>query len=383
MKKALLIATFAVISAVGSMALAQDASSNPAYSNGTEWLANPTANPDSEATTPDEMKVYEETLPTNIAGETLSFKMIPIKGGEFTMGSDSGEKDEAPAFKTTVESFWMEEHEVTWQEYSLFALIYLANARKSGAVKSESERDQIADALAAPTAPYSIGTISYDKSNKEGYPASGMTRFAAQMYCKWLTATTGRYYRLPTEIEWEYACRCGTDTAYEFGDDASDLDEYAWYLDNCIDGYNKVMGKKPNSWGLYDMYGNVSEWVMDQYDKKAYKDFADGKVTKPASAPFVTPKKALSVYKMFDEVCRGGSCAHEAKDCRSAKRIVSDKTWKEHDPQFPQSIWWMTDAPYVGFRVVRPLVAPSAEDAQLFEPDPAVWAKYKELNPRQ
>ena len=378
MKKCMMIAAFVAFAAFSAVGFAQDLTSNPSYSNGTEWLANPVENADAEAASEADMKPYEETLQTNVDGETLKFKMIPIKGGEFTMGSDSGEKDEGPAFKTTVAPFWMEEHEVTWQEFSLFALLYLANAHKSGAVKSTSERDELADALAAPTAPYSIGTISYDKSNKEGYPASGMTRFAAQMYCKWLTATTGRYYRLPTEIEWEYACRCGTDTAYEFGDDEAQLDDYAWYLGNSPDGYNKVMTKKPNSWGLFDMHGNVCEWVMDQYDKKAYKDFASGKI----ETPFVTPKKPLSVYAMFNEVSRGGSCAHEAADCRSAKRIVSDKRWKEHDPQFPQSIWWMTEAPYVGFRVVRPLAVPSAEEAKLFEPDPAVWAKYKELNPR-
>ena len=303
--------------------------------------------------------------------------MVPIKGGSVTIGSDSGEADEAPTFEATVAPFWMEEHEVTWQEYSLFALLYLAQAHRDNSVKM-GERDEVADALAAPTAPYSIGVISYDKSNQEGYPASGMTRYAAQMYCKWLTAMTGRYYRLPTEIEWEYACRCGTTTAFEFGDDEADLDEYAWYPGNSPDGYSKVMTKKPNSWGLYDMHGNVCEWVMDQYEKKSYSKFAKGDV----DTPFVTPKKPLSVYKMFEEISRGGSCAHEAKDCRSAKRIVSDKTWKEHDPQFPQSIWWMTEAPYVGFRVIRPLTPPTPEEAKLFEPDPAVWAKYKELNPR-
>ena len=377
MKKGMLIAAIAVAVACGTTCFAQDLSSNPAYKVGTDWLADPVANPDAEAATEDDMKPYEESLQTN-TGDTLKFKMIPIKGGEFTMGSKSGEKDEAPTFKATVEPFWMEEHEVTWQEYSLFALLYLANAHKSGAVKPENERSEIADALAAPTAPYSIGVSSYDKSNKEGYPASGMTRYAAQMYCKWLTATTGRYYRLPTEIEWEYACRCGTDSAYSFGDDDSEIDDYAWYLGNSPDGYSKVMTKKPNQWGLYDMHGNVCEWVMDQYDKKAYKDFADGKI----DTPFVTPKKPLSVYGMFNEISRGGSCAHESKDCRSAKRIVSDKSWKEHDPQFPQSIWWMTEAPYVGFRVIRPLNPPTADEAKLFEPDPAVWAKYKELNPR-
>ena len=377
MKRAMLIAAIILSFACGTNCFAQDLSSNPAYKNGVDWLSNPVTNPDAEATTEDAMKPYEESLQTN-TGETLLFKMVPVKGGEFTMGSDSGEKDESPAFKTTVAPFWMEEHEVTWQEYSLFALLYLANAHKSGAVKPANERSEIADALAAPTAPYSIGVISYDKSNKEGFPASGMTRYAAQMYCKWLTATTGRYYRLPTEIEWEYACRCGTDTDYSFGSDAADIDDYAWHLGNSPDGYSKVMTKKPNQWGLYDMHGNVCEWVMDQYDKKAYKDFENGKI----KTPFVTPKKPLSVFSMFGEVSRGGSCAHEAKDCRSSKRIVSDKSWKEHDPQFPQSIWWMTEAPYVGFRVVRPLTPPTPDEAKLFEPDPAVWAKYKELNPR-
>ena len=377
MIKRITFAAFVGAALLGAAAFAQDLSDNPAYKNASDWLAEPVANADAEAATEADMRPYEEVIQSNVAGETVAIKMIPIKGGEFTMGSDSGEKDEAPAFKTTVEPFWMEEHEVTWGEYSLFALLYLAKAHDAGTVE-KTDRSELADALAAPTPPYSISTISYDKSSEANYPASGLTRYAAQMYCKWLTAMTGRYYRLPTEIEWEYACRCGTDTAFEFGDDEAALEDYAWFLNNSPDGYSAVMQKKPNAWGLYDMHGNVCEWVMDQYDKTSYKKFADGKI----DTPFVTPKKALSVYAMFGEVARGGSCFHEAKDCRSAKRIVSDKEWKKQDPMFPQSIWWMTEAPYVGFRIVRPLNPPTAEEAKLFEPDPAVWAKYKELNPR-
>ena len=183
-----------------------------------------------------------------------------------------------------------------------------------------------------------------------------MTRYAAQMYCKWLTAITGRYYRLPTEQEWEYACRAGSETEYNFGDDPADLDKYAWFLDNSADGYSPVMQKEPN----------------------AYDKFSKGEV----ATPFVTPKKPLSVYKMFDEIARGGSCADTAADCRCARRIVSNKEWKKQDPQFPQSIWWMTEAPFVGFRVVRPLAVPTEDEAKLFEPDVNVWFKYKELNPR-
>ncbi|MGI5832010.1 MAG: formylglycine-generating enzyme family protein [Thermoguttaceae bacterium] len=379
MKKTTLLALALMAAAVSCAVAQEDLTQNPATMSSIPWLENAVPNPDAEATTEAEMKVYEEKLQTNIAGETYAFKMIPIKGGSFTMGSENGEKDEAPTNEVTVKPFWIEEHETTWEEFQLFALAYLAKAHESKAVEmTNPERDAIADAIAMPTAPYSIGSISYDNSSKKGYPASGMTRFAAQMYCKWLTAITGRYYRLPTEAEWEYACRAGTTTEYYFGDDDFAIEDHAWYLANSPDGYHPIMEKKPNAWGLYDMAGNVCEWVLDDYEKTAYQKRADGKI----EGEFVKAKKAKSVYKMFDEIARGGSCIDEAADCRSARRIVSNKEWKKQDPQFPQSIWWMTDAPFVGFRVVRPLATPTEEEAAAMEPDFNVWLKYKELNPR-
>ena len=377
MKKMMLLAAALMAAAVSCAYAQEDLTQNPATQSSLQWLENAVPNADAEAATEDDMKVYfffNDTATTEI----YTFKMIPIKGGTFTMGSENGQPDEAPAVEVTVKPFWMEEHETTWEEFQLFALAYLAKAHNGKQVEMlHPERDAVADAMAMPTAPYSIGAISYDNSSKPGYPASGMTRYAAQMYCKWLTAITGRYYRLPTEAEWEYACRAGTTTEYYFGDDSA-IDENAWYLGNSPDGYHEIKQKSPNAWGLYDMTGNVCEWVLDDYDKKAYEKRAEGKF----EGEFAKAKKAKSVYKMFDEVARGGSCVDEAADCRSARRIVSNKEWKKQDPQFPQSIWWMTDAPFVGFRVVRPLETPTAEEAAAMEPDFNVWLKYKELNSR-
>ena len=201
-----------------------------------------------------------------------------------------------------------------------------------------------------------------------------MTYYAAQAYCKWLTTLTGRYYRLPTEAEWEYACRAGTTTAYSFGDDDTDLDDYAWWFDNSEAASKKVKTKKPNPWGLYDMHGNLSEWVLEQHAKDTYANRKSGTFAAPVKPPVGN----------FGQIARGGNCEDdEPAHLRSARRLKSTDAWKEQDPQFPQSIWWCTDAAYVGFRVVRPLQPPKTEEeAKIYEPDPVVWLDYDESNQR-
>jgi formylglycine-generating enzyme required for sulfatase activity len=199
-------------------------------------------------------------------------------------------------------------------------------------------------------------------------PAICMTQFAAKVYCRWLSAKTGRYYRLPTEAEWEYACRAGTKTAYSFGNDSSKLGDYAWTTDNSDDHYHRVGTKKPNPWGLYDMHGNVAEWCLDQYKVDFYASTA-GKV---ANNPLCPPTKE------YGRIVRGGSWDDEADKCRSATRRASDKDWKKQDPQIPQSIWYLTDATNVGFRVVRPLKTPSPEEAKKYEIDDDQLTAYKE-----
>jgi len=300
-----------------------------------------TPNPAAEAATQVEMKKYSETL----TGADVSFEMIPIPGGEFLMGSPAGEagrgEDESPPHKVKVAPFWMGKCEVTWDEYDIFSYSLDAKRREIKNVAA-SERDKLADAVTKPTKPYTDMTFG---KGHDGQPAICMTGLAAKTYCEWLTAKTGRFYRLPTEAEWEYACRAGTTTAYSFGDDPAQLDDYAWYLENSDQKPHKVAKKKPNPWGLYDMHGNVSEWCIDQYFADAYKKHA-------GENPF------FLVAKEYPQVVRGGSWESDAAGCRSAARDFSKPDWKIQDPQLPKSRWFHTDALFVGFRVVRPLNGP-------------------------
>src|SRR5262249_8167410 len=142
-------------------------------------------------------------------------------------------------------------------------------------------------------------------------------------------------------------CRAGTTTAYSFGEDAKKLGEYAWFSDNAEDSTHPVGQKKPNPWGLHDMHGNVAQWCLDHYKKDYYGSL---RIDKPSLQPVLLP-----TADRFSHVVRGGSWADPAERLRSAARRGSDKTWIKQDPQRPQSIWWLTDAEFVGFRVVRPL----------------------------
>jgi formylglycine-generating enzyme required for sulfatase activity len=184
-----------------------------------------------------------------------------------------------------------------------------------------------------------------------------MTQHAAKMYCRWLSEKTGHFYRLPTEAEWEYACRAGKTTAYSFGDTPDDLDDYGWFYDNSDEQYHEIGKKKPNPWGLFDMHGNVSEWVLDRYD-------ADWYTTGAAKSPLNVPTD------MYPRIVRGGSWDDDPDGLRSASRYSSDPEWKFQDPQIPKSIWYHTDALHVGFRVIRPLNPPSLEERKKLKLDP-------------
>ena len=282
-------------------------------------------------------KPYEQKM----EGTAVSFSMVPIPAGKFLIGSPTSEierdADEGPQKEIEISAFWMEAHEVTFAEWDAFFK------------DNTLPQSKIIDGITRPTPQYIDLTWGMGRDMK--HPTNSMSQQAAMMYCKWLYYKTGFFYRLPTEAEWEYACRAGSKTKYPFGDDIGTLKDYAHYRDNSENKFHKVATKKPNAWGLYDMLGNLSEWTLDQYEADYYQKSSS---KDPLNPPVARYRKSV----------RGGSYVDDAKELRSANRIPSEAKWNQRDPQIPKSRWWLTDAAYVGFRVLRPLNPPSKEEIE-------------------
>ena len=310
------------------------------------------ANDQQEAQTPDAMKPYK----MQIRNTDVTFEMVPIPGGEFIMGSpdrdNAKQHGEQPQHKVKIEPFWMGKYEVTWDEFELWSLLMESRLRKYKKAAS-SPLEKAADAITKPTPPYT--DMSFGMGKDERQPAISLTQHAAKKYCEWLNAKTGYYHRLPTEAEWEYACRAGTSTAYSFGDDLRDLDQYAWHAGNSGGKYHSTGQKKPNPWGLYDMHGNAAEWVQDKFDPEFYNKFSsDSVATFPLNIADVEYPRAT----------RGGAWNFPADQLRSAARQGSHPDWKEQDPNLPKSAWYMTDAQFIGLRIIRPFRVPNVEERQ-------------------
>ena len=286
-----------------------------------------------------------------ILSTNYGLELSPIVGGQFLMGSPLNEKnrlaDEGPVHKVQLDSFWTAKYETTWDLYNLFMSRNLDELQPAFNSKNEVNID--IDAVSGATTPYV--EMSFGMGT-DGFPAISMTQLAAKKFCQWLSAITGNFYRLPTEAEWEYACRAGSEKAYSFGDDPKELNKYAWFKDNSSNKYHKVGQKLPNNWGLHDMHGNVSEWTLDAYNTTTYLK-ASQSISKN---PIVKP------IKLYPRVVRGGSWKSSYYRLRSASRQASSKQWKKQDPQIPRSKWWHTDAQFVGFRVVRPYITPTIEE---------------------
>jgi formylglycine-generating enzyme required for sulfatase activity len=325
---------------------------------------------------------YVEQLP----GKETSFVMIPVPGGEFLMGSPEDEadrnEDEGPQVRVKVEPFWIGRNEVTWAEYQSYMEMYNAFKQLQTLKMNRKERegdggDEKAweliekngwdgktdeepdvDAVTSPT-PLYMADHTYMAGDQPDQPAVTMTQYAARQYTKWLSGITSHEYRLPSEAEWEYAARAGTETAYSFGNDPAELEAHGWFVDNSDYETHPVGTKTPNAWGLYDMHGNAAEWTLDEYAEDRYEKLGKGPVEAWEAVNWPT--------QLFPRVIRGGSWLDEAAMARSAARHKSEEDeWKLSDPNLPLSPWWYTEEPAmgVGMRLVRSLNKLSDEDKQ-------------------
>jgi formylglycine-generating enzyme required for sulfatase activity len=250
---------------------------------------------------------------------TVTFDMIKCPAGEIEM------KIGTETVKRQIKPFWIGKTEVTWDEFDIFA--YGLD------IKDEKEKIE-AISVTRPSKPYGAPDFGFGHSQ---YPCLAETYFSAETYCKWLSDKTGKKYRLPTEAEWEYACRAG---GAPVKPEADALLEMAWVEENAEEKTHPVAQKKPNEWGLYDTLGNALEWVLKDeaglaQDKKYDEENPD------------KPKKRADT-----QLARGGSWAQAAEKVNSGARFYQTPSWNVTDPQNPKSRWWLSDGKFISFRVV-------------------------------
>ncbi|MDD2244491.1 MAG: SUMF1/EgtB/PvdO family nonheme iron enzyme [Dysgonamonadaceae bacterium] len=307
-----------------------------------------------QSTTVTSFNNFTEQIP----GTLVTMNMIAVPGGKFSMGSSDKEPfhkpDEAPQHEVNVSPFFMAEVETTWDQYWAFYSETMSEGRTPPEVIYENNLNAMGvDAISGPTPPFGFPDQGWGAGNR---PAITMTHYAAETFCQWLSEKTGKKYRLPTEAEWEYAARAGTQTPYffsgspkEFSDHGflrnvfksktDSISSYVIYSKNSNNRTQEPSLVLANPFGFKNMLGNVMEYCADKYDPEAYKK------TSGSTDPIIT---------QGDEwVVRGGNFTSDAADVRSAARdYTKHDVWLKTDPQQPKSIWWYSDIKGIGFRVV-------------------------------
>ena len=236
------------------------------------------------------MEAYTETIP----GTLVKFDMVPVPAGRVTVGGA----------EVAVAPFWIGRTEVLWDAYD----VWVFGMDQGGQVATGKGED----AVSRPSKPYLLPGQDFGHA---GRPAIALSFHGAQQFARWLSDKTGKKYRLPTEAEWEHACRAG-----QAEPSGAALEEHAWFWDNADEKTRAPGTRKPNAFGLVDMLGNVAEWVPG----------SDG-----------------------EPVIKGGSWDDEAEDVTCSARKAQTPDWNMTDPQLPKSRWWLPDAPFLGFRLVR------------------------------
>lgn len=233
---------------------------------------------------------YVETLPDSL----VKINFIGVPAGTVTI------KEKPVAIKP----FWIADIETPWEAFDVFLA--------SGASSPPYDQTKFApDAIARPSKSYILPDLGW---GHHGFPVINCSILNATMFCRWLAAKTGKKYRLPTEAEWEYACRAGS----KANPTKAEIDKEAWLNETRT---HAVAKKQPNAWKLYDMLGNVGEWATDLSGKPVLC----GSTIKDKTEDRVSP----------------------------SERAYFVPAWQETDPQLPKSRWWLSDGFFCGFRLVR------------------------------
>lgn len=256
-------------------------------------LASPSA-PQSPTTA---QKAVAETIP----GTLVKFEMVPVTEGTVTIDGST----------VNVGRFLIGRTEVTWDMYDVFALGLDATAGSGADATAQPSKTRAADAVARPSQPY--GAPDYNWGHN-GYPVISVTRNAAEQFCKWLSAKTGKHYRLPTEAEWVRAAELAAGSTST----PAAREPLTWHAGNSKGTTQPVGKRKADTLGLFDLFGNATEWVMTNDEQ---------------------------------HVTRGGAFRDPLPSTGPAARVPYDLSWQERDPQLPKSTWWLSDAPFVGFRL--------------------------------
>lgn len=242
-----------------------------------------------------------QELELRVPGMTESFTLVLCPEG--TISTNASHADETE--EVAIPSLYVLTTEVTWDLYDIY--VYKLD---------EPEEGSDADVISRPSKPY----VPPDRGfGHDGYPAIGMTRQAAEGFCDWLSLKTGLQTRLPTQDEWSYLALGGESADFCCGNDLESIGDIAWFADNAERSTHRVGLKAPNSFGLFDMHGNIAEWVMSDTRKP---------------------------------IAFGGGYRDAADDCTGISFQRETSSWNQSDPQIPKSRWWLADCSWVGFRFV-------------------------------
>lgn len=277
-------------------AAATRATALPAASPVTSPASHPSTPPSTQATT------------VRIPATTVTFDLIRLPAGQIALPGKAGKPVVHP-----IKPFWIGRTEVTWEEFDVLFLGLNFDWGKDPHVAYHKSLDAYLGPSPKPYLPPDRGF------GHSGWPVIGLTLRSSKGYCRWLTDTLGRTYRLPTEAEWEYACRAGADRPYK--PDRATLEQVAWFEKNANEQTQRVGKKLPNAWGLHDMLGNAAEYVIrDPEDAKG--------------------------------LVAGGSFEDEADDVHSGARQRYGEKWQRDDPRDPKGKVWLSNGAHVGLRIV-------------------------------